>query len=87
MCKDYAIENLETAPALVSNHTKGLAIDISIFWDKDLNILKNDGELISIKSLPRDNMNKDLWTIGASYGVQRFRNPIKDKPHWSIDGF
>jgi hypothetical protein len=32
--------------------------------------LKNYGELIFIKSPPRDYINKDLWTIGANYGVK-----------------
>ena len=71
------------APALATNHTKGLAIDMSISWSGDLTITDAKGKSIVIKSSPRSGANTDLQDIGASYGVLKLR---KDLPHWSSDG-
>lgn len=87
MCLGYKITKLDDAPALESNHTKGHAIDVSIFWDGLLDIKDADGHNVVVSSLPRDNMNRDLWKVGKSYGVIRYHRPEKDIPHWSIDGY
>lgn len=86
MCVGYRITRLEDAPALESNHTKGLAIDVSISWSGTLTVKDGQGHDVVIDTLPRDNMNQDLWKVGASYGVVRYHRPEKDKPHWSANG-
>jgi len=70
-------------PALVSRHTARAAMDISLSWTSDLNIIDNSGDTVEIKSTPRNNMNKDLHEVGASYGVYKL---VSDKPHWSDNG-
>ena len=86
MCVGYKTIHLEDAPALESNHTKGLAIDVSISWSGTLTVKDATDQDVVIDSLPRDNMNHALWKVGASYGVVRYYRPEKDKPHWSADG-
>lgn len=86
MCVGYKIIKLQDAPALDSNHTKGLAIDVSISWAGTLTVVDGQGKEVVIDSLPRDNMNRELWKVGASYGVMRYYHPEKDRPHWSVDG-
>lgn len=86
MCVAYKITHLEDAPALESNHTRGLAIDVSISWNGTLTVKDGADQDVVINSLPRDNMNPELWKVGASYGVMRYHRPAKDKPHWSLDG-
>ena len=86
MCVGYKLLYLEDAPALESNHTKGLAIDVSINWSGMRQIKDANDDVVSIESLPRNNMNRELWDVGASYGVVRYYRPDKDKPHWSYDG-
>lgn len=86
MCLGYQILRLQDAPARESNHTKGLAIDMSISWFGTLKIKDANDQEIAISSTPRDNMNQELWKVGASYKVIRYFRPINDIPHWSIDG-
>lgn len=86
MCVGFKLLNLEDAPALESNHTKGLAIDMSISWSGTLHVKDMNDQVVVIESLPRNNMNRELWEVGASYGVVRYYCPEKDKPHWSFDG-
>lgn len=86
MCAGYQIMGLQDAPAAESNHSKGLAIDMSIAWNGALRVTDSSGDEVVIESLPRDNMNSALWAIGSTYGVKRYHNPGRDKPHWSIDG-
>lgn len=86
MCVGYKILSLEDAPALESNHTKGLAIDVSISWTGPLTVKDGNNKIVKIETAPRNNMNQELWKLGASYGVKRYYRPEKDKPHWSVDG-
>ncbi len=66
-----------------SNHTLGLAIDMSITWSGTLRISDPKGETSDISSSPKTGMNNDLWDIGRRYGVIKHKT---DRPHWSIDG-
>lgn len=71
------------APALVSRHTQGLAIDMSIFWQRALAIPLPGGQIAAVSSLPRSGGNRDLHAVGAKYGVYKL---AADPPHWSSDG-
>jgi hypothetical protein len=69
--------------ALQSLHTQRLAIDWNITWDGTLKIKDGDGNIVSIGA-PRDGVsNRDLWDVGASYGVYKLET---DAPHWSYNG-
>lgn len=86
MINGYGMQNLNTAPALFSQHTAGLAVDMNISWSGDLFINKADGIAITITSTPKTGMNSDLAIVGASYGVIKFVGGATDKPHWSSNG-
>jgi hypothetical protein len=69
---------------LHSRHNNGLAIDMFISWQRDLEITKADGSTSTIASLPREGAhNTHLHEIGAEYGVLKL---LGDEPHWSVDG-
>jgi len=71
-------------PALASRHTQGLAIDMSISWSGNLNIMTSTGESNVITTSPKTGAgNTDLHAIGAGYSVMKL---ITDAPHWSSDG-
>jgi hypothetical protein len=70
-------------PALNSNHTLRLAIDMTISWTGTLSIENARGNTVDIKSTPRSGQNGDLWKIGKSYRVLKLES---DPPHWSADG-
>jgi len=70
-------------PALNSRHTEGRAIDMSIAWIGDLEIVKADGTSVTVTSAPRSGDNSSLQQVGASYGVVKL---VSDPPHWSTDG-
>lgn len=70
-------------PALRSNHTRRLAVDMTIGWDGDLKIKNKRGRTVSITSTPRTGLNHDLISVGASYAVLKL---VSDPPHWSVDG-
>lgn len=63
--------------ALVSRHTQGLAIDMSIAFQGSISVRDKSGELKNVAA------QVDLYSIGASYGVHKL---IVDLPHWSSDG-
>jgi hypothetical protein len=71
------------APVLMSRHTDGLAIDMTITWTGDLAIKDANGKNLAVQTTPRTGMNKALWPIGATYGVIKLSS---DPPHWSSDG-
>lgn len=72
------------APALKSQHTRGLAIDMTITWSGTLSIVDGSGQTIQIATGPRDGAgNTELHRVGLSYGVHKL---VRDKPHWSSDG-
>ncbi len=86
MVDAYGMQRLNVAPALQSRHTQGHAIDMNIKWYRDINIKNKRGEYITIKSLPRDGMNRELAQVGKSYGVIKYHGGWADAPHWSVDG-
>ena len=69
-------------PALNSNHTLKLAIDMTISWSGDLKIADASGKVVTIGA-PRTGQNSKLITVGASYKVIKL---VSDPPHWSADG-
>jgi len=71
------------APALVSRHTQGLAIDMTITWQGNLQINDATGNVVTISSMPRNGGNPGLHKVGATYGVIKL---VTDPPHWSSDG-
>lgn len=86
MCEGYAILRLKVKPALDSRHSHGEAIDMIISWAGTLQIQDKGGRLVTISSMPKDGMNGDLKTVGASYGVMKYIKGYDDVPHWSRDG-
>jgi hypothetical protein len=80
MVKGY---NIAFQPALLSRHTQGKAIDMTIGWRGNLTIAKRDGTQATITSGPRNGFNLGLRLVGKSYGLTK--HPT-DPPHWSTDG-
>ncbi len=80
MVKAYHIVH---EPALTSNHTKGLAVDMTISWHGTLQITDANGKIIYVSTTPLSGMNTQLWQVGATYHVLKLAN---DPPHWSADG-
>ena len=71
-------------PALVSQHTEGRAIDMTITWQGNLTIANANGGQTAITTLPRTGGgNIALHGVGAAYGVHKL---LTDPPHWSADG-
>lgn len=71
------------APALLTNHTPGKAIDMDIRWTGTIKIKKKDGTEESVLFMEDVNKNTKLHAVGESYGVKKLRT---DAPHWSFDG-
>jgi peptidoglycan hydrolase-like protein with peptidoglycan-binding domain len=73
---------------LTSRHTEGRAIDMDIAWTGNLVIPDGRSSKVrTIASLPRTGGdNRDLWAVGASYGVIKLVKDRPDPPHWSDDG-
>lgn len=87
MCEVFEINHLKVRPSLTSRHTEGLAVDMNITWSGDLSIMQSNGQVMEIKTEPRNRMNTELHAVGAGYGIIKFNNPPSaDKPHWSTDG-
>jgi hypothetical protein len=82
----FGIANLQVAPALMSRHMTGQAIDMNISWQNTLTIADASATPTAISTLPRDGTNADLIRVGATYGVIHLINVQADKPHWSSDG-
>lgn len=74
--------NIAFPAALVSRHTQGRALDMTIGWDGTLSIRDFNGQMHSIDG-PRDGSNPLLQAVGKSYGVVKLPS---DPPHWSDDG-
>jgi hypothetical protein len=75
--------NSTNAPALLTNHTPGKAIDMDIAWKGTMKIKKKDGTEESVLFMEDVNKNTKLHAVGASYGVKKLAT---DAPHWSLDG-
>ena len=86
MTEAFDMRALKTEPALHSLHNEGRAIDMTISWMGSVTIRNADGKAVLIKTAPRTGMNRQLKSIGASYGVKKFVGGAKDKPHWSATG-
>ena len=71
------------APALITRHSEGKAIDMNISWCGDLTIGQSDKALVVVKSNPKTGLNSDLQAVGATYNVIKLAT---DPPHWSSDG-
>lgn len=63
--------------ALVSNHTRRLAVDMTIGFKGAIHVRNKYGTLAPAAC------QSDLWPIGASFGVHKLPD---DPPHWSVDG-
>lgn len=70
-------------PAKTTNHTKGLAIDMTIVWSGTIKVKKADETVVAIPFDPNVNANTTLHAVGASYGVHKL---VSDAPHWSHNG-
>jgi len=86
MVLGFAIDRLGIAPALLSRHTLGYAIDMDISWRGALDIPDADGNIVQIKTLPRSGLNLQLRRVGEGYGVIKYNRAGKDDPHWSDNG-
>ena len=71
------------APALLTNHTPGKAIDMDIAWTGTMKVKRKDGTEESVVFMQEVNKNTKLHAVGASYGVKKLTT---DAPHWSLDG-
>lgn len=69
--------NIVHAPALDSNHVRGLAIDMTVSWRGGIVVRDAHG----VDHFCRE--QHDLWSIGATYGVRKLPS---DPPHWSQNG-
>ena len=70
-------------PALNSNHSLGLAIDMTISWTGTLLIKDAAGDEVKISSEPKTGRNSALIKVGKSFDVIKL---VSDPPHWSSDG-
>jgi hypothetical protein len=82
----FDTHTLQTKPAIRSQHNFGLAIDINVIWKNTIEIKDADGNLVKINTLSRTGMNKQLAAVGKTYGVQKYKGPGSDFPHWSNNG-
>jgi hypothetical protein len=64
-------------PALNSNHTRGLAIDMTVTNYINKNINNGSGQAVLVRNAA------NLHALGATYGVHKLAT---DPPHWSSDG-
>jgi hypothetical protein len=77
--------DMNDAAALHSRHTQGRAIDMTIRWSGELRIRDATGRLVTIRSTPRNGLNRELDAVGATFGVIKAIRR-RDRPHWSDDG-
>jgi len=86
MVNGFQIANLHVAPALDSNHVHGRAIDMTISWVGNMEIVDNLNQTVLINTLPRNGTNRRLIELGATYQVYHLRHVSADPPHWSYNG-
>jgi len=82
----FGMQRLGVAPALDSQHTRKLAVDMSVSWSGTLTIKDKNDKSVTVKSSPATGMNKDLHAVGKTYGVIKYNAGGEDKPHWSSTG-
>lgn len=71
------------APALVSNHIAGKAVDMDITWTGEIKVKNKDDSESSVTFSSNVNTNVALHAVGATYGVKKL---VTDAPHWSFNG-
>jgi hypothetical protein len=86
MVRGFGLTHLHVAPSLNSLHIFGRAIDMVISWDGHLIVKNSNGKTVTIKSLPRSGVNRELIHVGLTYGVHHLISAEKDPPHWSTNG-
>lgn len=86
MVSQFGMTSLSVPPALNSNHTLGLAIDMAIGWQGRLTVVDGNGAVRTIQGGPRTSTNRDLIEIAATFGVIHFIDANRDRNHWSING-
>lgn len=72
-------------PSLRSNHIRGLAIDMSVRWRRDILLGPLPGGAFQgIVGGPRNGArNRELHAVGERFGVRKL---LSDPPHWSRNG-
>ena len=45
---------------------------------------KKDGTVAKVLFMLNPNLNLKLHAVGATYGLKKH---VRDKPHWSVDGY
>ena len=68
---------------LKTRHEEGLAVDMDITWSGELKINDGNKKLVTIKTSPQNNNNKELQAVALTYKVHKLGS---DFPHWSSDG-
>jgi hypothetical protein len=86
MIDGFGISKLGVAPALESNQTRGLAIEMAITWAGNLTVIDGQGKERTIRGGPRNSTNRHLIQIGATFGVIHDRNVVSGRDRWSING-
>jgi len=95
MVNGFSIAGLGVAPALSSRHVFKRAIDMTISWNANMEIVDADGQTVRIDTGARDGTNRRLISVGATYGVYHLglvngvfnqQTVNRDRPHWSDDG-
>lgn len=86
MVRAFQMERLGVAPSLMSRHTLGFGIDMTISWRGELTLPDAYGHIVRIRCLPRSGMNRELHRVGASYGIIKYNRSGRDDPHWSDTG-
>ena len=88
MVDGFGINNLKVPPALHSNHTLGLAIDMAITWVGRLTVIDARGVKQTIRGGPRDRpkqkVNSHRGQLSASSTLCGMS--YKDRNHWSVNG-
>lgn len=82
----YGTDKFSLSPPLRSRRTARCAADIAIRWRGALHIRSAAGTDVCISQGPRTGMNRQLERVGVTYGVIKFNQPGKDRPHWSDTG-
>jgi CARDB/Lectin C-type domain len=86
MVHGFGICGLGAAPALESNQTRGLALDMAVTWTGNLTVVDGNGVSRTIRGGPRNSANRALISVGATFGVIHYRPICSDKNHWTVNG-
>ena len=88
MLAGYHIDpKYKSAPAYPTQHSVGLAIDMTTTWTaKKITIVNARGKDVTISTTPHSGLNRQLIAVGATYGVIHFTIAAHDPNHWSSNG-